>query len=208
MAPGQDAASSAAKPSSSVASRRRPGSGSIAVTTGAAPPISSWSIPCQPARARSHSQPRAATSRFTGRSAPSAAVVELLGAGPPDRLLDPLDERVVHGTQQRRACGGQRHVVVLVRGSRRGLLRRLGDPPGQRRPGDGARQPGQSDRLRRLRTQQPAHEHLVEPVHGGQRIVQPFDGVGQQIRSHHATAPVVGNQCISGTGAVVGANSR
>ncbi len=41
LAPGQDAASSAANPSSSVASRRRDSSGSIAETTGAAPPTSS-----------------------------------------------------------------------------------------------------------------------------------------------------------------------
>lgn len=71
--PGQDAASSAAKPSRSVARRRSAGSGSIAETTGAAPATTSWSMPCHPERARSDSQERAAVSRF----APCCAV----GAG-------------------------------------------------------------------------------------------------------------------------------
>ncbi|CAM5246900.1 hypothetical protein SHIRM173S_03737 [Streptomyces hirsutus] len=72
VAPGQDAASSAANPSSSVACRRSAGSGSIAETTGAAPPTSSWSMPCQPARARSLSQLRAAARRFAAWSTPPA----------------------------------------------------------------------------------------------------------------------------------------
>ncbi|SCF88870.1 hypothetical protein GA0115255_110096, partial [Streptomyces sp. Ncost-T6T-2b] len=73
VAPGQDAASSAANPSSSVARRRSPGSGSIAETTGAAPATSSWSMPRQPPRARSHSQLRAAARRFAPCSGPAAA---------------------------------------------------------------------------------------------------------------------------------------
>ena len=63
-------------------------------------------------------------------------------------------------------------------------------------------------RLGGLRTQQTVHENVVETVHGGKSLVEPVDGIAQQIGTHQATALVVGNHCISGNGAVVGANSR
>ncbi len=89
-----------------------------------------------------------------------------------------------------------------------GLPRRLGDPPGERCPGDGVGEPRQGRGLGGPGAEQAPDEGLVEGVHDPEGFVEPFDGLGEQVRSHQATAPVGGNHCISGSGAVPGASSR
>ncbi len=98
--------------------------------------------------------------------------------------------------------------MVFARCSSSRLRRRLGDPGGRGGPRDGVRELGQTGGLGGLRTEQARDERLVEGVDGRQRFVEPGDGVGEQVRAHHATALVGGNHCISGNGAVVGASSR
>lgn len=93
-------------------------------------------------------------------------------------------------------------------GPGRGLVGRLGDQRGQRRPGDGGGDCCQTGGLGGLRAEQSGDEHPVEGVDGGQRLVEPVDGVGEQVRTHQAAVLVGGNHCISGSGAVVGSSSR
>ncbi len=113
------------------------------------------------------------------------------------------------GPEQRRTSGGERDEVPLVTGAGGRLLGGLDHPRRERCPGDGVRESGQPPGLPGLRAQQPAHESGVETVHGGKRLVEPVDGVDQQIRTHQAaTAPAVGNHCISGNGAVLAGSSR
>lgn len=112
------------------------------------------------------------------------------------------------GAEERGAGGGKGEEVVLARGSARRLPGRLGGPYGQWRPGDRVREAGQSGALGGLRTQQAGDESPVEAVDGLQGLVESGDVLREQVGTHHATALVGGNHCISGNGAVVGASSR
>jgi hypothetical protein len=114
----------------------------------------------------------------------------------------------VDRAEQRGAGGGEGDEVVLCRGARRRLLGRLGDPAGERCARDGVGQCRQPGHLGGLRTQQPGDERLVTGVHRGEGVVDAGDGLGQQVGPHHTTALVGGNQCISGSGAVVAGSSR
>ncbi len=62
--------------------------------------------------------------------------------------------------------------------------------------------------LRGLRAEQSGDEDPVEGVHGRECLVEPVHRVGEQIRTHQATALVGGNHCISGNGTVTGSRSR
>lgn len=110
--------------------------------------------------------------------------------------------------ERRRAGGGQRDQVVLGGVPGRRLPGRLGDPGRQRRPRDRGRQLVQGGALGGLRAQQAQGGHLVEGVHRGEGVIEPVGRHRQQVGPQHAPALVVGNQCISGTGAVAGARSR
>ena len=112
------------------------------------------------------------------------------------------------GAEQRGAGGGQGEEVVIAGGSRRRLPRRLGDLGGKRRAGDGAGELAQAGRLGRLQAEHPGDEDLVEGINGGQGLVDPADGPGEQVGAHQASVRVGGNHCISGNGAVTGARSR
>ena len=79
---------------------------------------------------------------------------------------------------------------------------------GERRARDGLGELGQAGGLGGLRAEQARDEDLVEGVDGRQGLVEPGDGLGEQVGAHHASARVGGNHCISGTGAVDGASSR
>ena len=187
--PGQDAPSSAAKPSSSVASRRSAGSGSIAETTCADPATTSWSRPRQPERARSDSQERAAAQQVRWPAARRARCSRPWRWGRPVASATWAQQCVVDGAEQRGAGGGQGGEVVLARDPGRRLLGRLGDPGGERRPRDGLREPRQPGGLGGLRAEQARDQDLVEGVHGGQGLVKPGDGLGEQVGAHHAAVP-------------------
>ena len=100
--------------------------------------------------------------------------------------------------------------MVLARDSGRRLLGRLGDPGGERRPRDRLGELRQPGGLGGLRAEQARDQHLVEGVDGRQGLVEPGDGLREQVGAHHASPArsVGGNHCISGSGAVVGASSR
>ncbi len=112
------------------------------------------------------------------------------------------------GAEQGGAGGGQGDEVVLARGSGRRLPGRLGGPGGQGCSRDGVREFRQARGLGGPGAQQAACERPVEGVDGRQDLVEPGDGLGEQVGTHHATVLVGGNHCISGNGAVVGASSR
>lgn len=131
-----------------------------------------------------------------------------LAAGSAGRLFDTGHQRVVDGAEERGAGGGECDEVVFARGSARRLLGRLRDPRGQRRPCDGVGESGQTGALGGLGTEQARDKCPVEAVDGRQCLVESGDVLREQVGTHHATALVGGNHCISGSGAVVGVSSR
>jgi hypothetical protein len=114
----------------------------------------------------------------------------------------------VHRPEQGNTSGGKRDEVVFTSRAGRGLLGRLGDPPGQRRAGKGVGELGEGGNLSGLRTKQPGDKGLVAGIDSRESFVKAVNSLDKDVGTHHTTARVGGNHCISGTGAVVGASSR
>ncbi|GAA3245837.1 hypothetical protein GCM10020256_73090 [Streptomyces thermocoprophilus] len=131
-----------------------------------------------------------------------------LGGGAAGDLVGAGGDRVVRGAEQGGAGGGQGGEVVLAGGARGGLVGGLGDPRGERARGDRVGEGEQPFGLVGSGSQEARDEGPVEGVDGGEGLVQAVDGCGEQVGAHQATALVDGNQCISGSGAVVAASSR
>ena len=201
-APGQDAASSAAKPSRSAARRRRAGSGSIAETTCAAPETTSWSMPCHPARARSDSQERAAGSRFAAaaRRRPARSVAA--------RARPVASSTRASSASWTEPSSAVRAAARATKWSSPATARPPPSPP-PRRPGRPAASPrrrrraGQAGGLVGPGAGRPATSARSKASTAARASSSPR-WVSASSRRASATALVGGNHCISGNGAVVG----
>src|SRR5690606_22805385 len=146
-------------------------------------------VEAPPARPRQVAQPGAGRGQQVGRVVLPArgGGGRLLGGGAAEGLGDPGRQRVVDGAEQGGAGGGEGDEVVLARGPGGRLVGGLRDACGERRSGDGVGQFRQGGALGGLWAQEPGDEHVVECVHGGERLVESVDAGGQHIGVHQAT---------------------
>src|SRR5690606_24371314 len=129
---------------------------------------------------------------------------------PVQGLVQAGQEGVVGGAPQRGARRLQRRQIYTAAGRRRHFRGRLGDPVAQRGGRDRSRQ--RADRGGPLLAHPPetVGQGIVEAVGQLQRLGEagrePADQLVQLHSQHQRTVP--GNQCISGSGAVVTGSSR
>jgi hypothetical protein len=114
----------------------------------------------------------------------------------------------VHRAEQGGPGPGQRDQVLVGDRPSDDLADRVGDPVGERRPGDGGRQRLEGTRPLLVDPGEAVHEHVVQPVDQGDRLVEAGRARPQRVGEHQRTAPAAGNHCSSGSGSVLGATSR